>query len=106
MTNTGDHEPGFGKLTGILIEATEGKHGAESSNRTIDADSLWMKSRLKAGGIWKSMGEEANIKKMENIDEIELDEDLADIELNEDEPAFLSGTTHRGGTNLSTVKIS
>jgi hypothetical protein len=106
MANTGDHEPGFGRLTGILIETTEGKHGAESSNRTIDADSLWMKSRFTGGGIWKTMVDEPNIKKIENIDEIELDEEQADIELNEEEPAFLSGTTHRTGTSLATVKIS
>jgi hypothetical protein len=83
-------EPGYGRLTGILIECSEGKHGATSSNRTIDADLLWMKSRFEGGGIMK-MVDEPNIKKIDDVDEIELDEEQADIELNEEEPAFLIG---------------
>ena len=52
MMNDNDTvEPGHGRLTGILIETVEGKHGVESSNRTIDADLLWMKSRFEGGAL-------------------------------------------------------
>ena len=60
-------EPGHGRLTGILIETTEGKHGANSSNRTIDADLLWMKSRFEGGGIMQ-MVDEPDIKKIDDVD--------------------------------------
>ena len=35
--------------------------------------------------------DDPNIKKIDDVDEIELDEEQADIELNEEEPAFLGG---------------
>ena len=74
----------------------ESKHGVASSNRTIDADLLWMKSRLEGGGVM-DLVDDPNIKKIDDVDEIELDEEQADIELNEEEPAFLGGQTHRTG---------
>lgn len=62
---------------------------SESQDRLkkqIDPDALWLKSRLEGGGIIKMVDEPS----MDiDLDEIELDEQQADIELNEKEAPFL-----------------
>ena len=39
-----DAEGGFGKLTGILLDSSESRHGG--SKKVIDPEMLWLKSRF------------------------------------------------------------
>lgn len=40
---------GIGALTGITLDTSESKHGVDK--KTIDADALWLKSRIQGGGV-------------------------------------------------------
>ena len=40
---------GIGALTGINLDTSESKHGVDK--KTIDADALWLKSRIQGGGV-------------------------------------------------------
>jgi len=81
-------ESGIGALTGISIESAESKHG--TSKKEIDPDFLWLKSRFEGGGVMNMM-EEKEAVDMQDLDEVELEEEIADIELNEEEAPFLAG---------------
>lgn len=49
--------------------------------------------------------DEPELQNLNDMDEIELEEEEADIELNEDEPPFLQGQTNKTGINLQPVKL-
>jgi hypothetical protein len=50
---------------------------------------LWLKTRLEGGGIL-GLVNEPGIQKVTDYDEIELEEEALEIELNDQEPAFLA----------------
>jgi hypothetical protein len=53
---------------------------------------LWLKTRLEGGGIL-GLVNEPGIQKVTDYDEIELEEEALEIELNDQEPAFLANQT-------------
>lgn len=66
----------------------------------------WEYLRLKGGNVLNLIDDE-NFKNPQNLsEEDELDEQEAEIELNEDEPPFLVGQTTKAGLCLSPIKIS
>ena len=54
----------------------------------IDPDALWLKSRFQGGGIM-DLVDEPNLTQIQDMDEVELEEDQAEIELNDEEAPFL-----------------
>jgi hypothetical protein len=81
---------GVGALTGIPLTSAESKYGPEK--KAIDPDMMWLKTRLEGGGILGLINE-PGIQKVQDLDEIELEEEVMEIELNEEEPAFLANQT-------------
>ena len=77
---------GIGALTGIPLDTSESKHGVDK--KTIDPDALWLKSRLVGGGIM-DLVDEPGLAQIQDMDEVELEEDQAEIELNDEEAPFL-----------------
>ncbi len=92
---------GFGSITGILLDSSESKLGG-NQKRAIDPDALWLKSRLQGSGIIKMVEDVENV----DLDEIEMEEENAEIELNDEEAPFLVGQTHKTVSTLQPVKIS
>ena len=60
---------------------------------------LWLESRFKMGGIMKLV-DEPGMTQVQDMDECELEEEQAEIELNDDEAPFLAGQTTKTGLNL------
>lgn len=50
--------------------------------------------------------DEPGIQKVQDLDEIELEEEIVEIELNDEEPAFLLNQTSKVGLSLQPVKIA
>ncbi len=94
---------GVGALTGIPLDSIESKHGP--SRKTVDPDMLWLKTRFQGGGIL-GLVDEPGIQKVQDLDEIELEEEIVEIELNDEEPAFLLNQTSKVGLSLQPVKIA
>jgi ATP-dependent RNA helicase DHX8/PRP22 len=88
-----------GSLTGIKLtdEVVDNKRAQDRLN----SPDLWEASRMKyfAG---KDIGP---MKKIEDMDEKELNEEDVEIELNDKEPAFLVGQTSKTGVNLSPIRV-
>ena len=78
---------GIGAITGISLDSTESKHGA--NKKQIDPDELWLKSRFQGGGIMKLV-DEPSMAQVQDMDECELEEEQAEIELNDEEAPFLA----------------
>ena len=96
-------QEGVGAITGISLDSTESKHGA--NKKQIDPDMLWLESRFKGGGIMKLV-DEPSMAQVQDMDECELEEEQAEIELNDDEAPFLAGQTTKTGLSLQPVKIT
>ena len=79
---------GIGAITGISLDSTESKYGADK--KQIDPEQLWLKSRFDGGGISKIV-DEPGMGPIVDMDECELEEEQAEIELNDEEAPFLSG---------------
>lgn len=94
---------GIGAITGISLDSTESKHGA--NKKQIDPDELWLKSRFQGGGIMKLV-DEPSMAQVQDMDECELEEEQAEIELNDEEAPFLANQTTKTGLSLHSVKIT
>ncbi len=77
----------FGTLTGIVLETADTKN---KGKKRIASPDLWEYTRLKGGNVL-NLVEDANIEKFQNVEENELDEEVAEIELNDEEAPFLKG---------------
>jgi hypothetical protein len=51
---------------------------------------LWEKSRFQGGGIM-DLVDEPNLNEVQDMDELELEEEYAEVELNDEEAPFLAG---------------
>jgi ATP-dependent RNA helicase DHX8/PRP22 len=96
-------QKGIGALTGIPLESKESKFGTDK--KSIDPDMLWLKTRLAGSGIL-GLVNEPGMQKVQDYDEIELEEEELEIELNEKEPAFLANQTTKTCLSLQPVKIT
>ena len=94
---------GIGAITGISLDSTESKHGA--NKKQIDPDELWLKSRFQGGGIMKLV-DEPSMAQVQDMDECELEEEQAEIELNDEEAPFLANQTTKTGLSMHSVKIT
>jgi hypothetical protein len=74
----------------------DSRESKQSEKRQIDPDELWLKSRLQGSGVIKIADENENI----DLDEVELNEHTAEVELNEEEAPFLLGQTHKTVSTL------
>lgn len=88
------HDPAYGRLTGIRLEVTEGTRRPK-----ISAPELWEATVMKAANVY----DPALHPGVEHLEE--EDEEEVDVELNDEEPPFLKGQTARAGVNLETVKV-
>ena len=79
---------GIGAITGISLDSRESKYGVDK--KVIDPNLLWEKSRFQGGGIM-SVVDEPNLNNMQDMDELELEEEQAEVELNDEEAPFLAG---------------
>ena len=96
----------YGSITGIIVE-TEERDPTTGKKKRIASPDLWEYTRLKGGNVLNLI-DDANLQDMQNgADDNELlDEDEAEIELNDEEPPFLMGQTTKAGLCLSPIKIS
>lgn len=88
-----------GALTGIKL--TDENHEVKRAKDRLNSPDLWEASRMKyfAG---KDLGP---AKKVEDMDEKELNEEDVEIELNDKEPSFLVGQTSKTGVNMSPIRV-
>ena len=98
-----DSMMGDGKTHGALtgIKLTDDNVDTKRAQERLNSPDLWEASRMKyfAG---KEIGP---VKKIEDMDEKELNEEDVEIELNDKEPAFLIGQTSKTGVNLSPIRV-
>ena len=94
---------GIGAITGISLDSSESKYGAD--RKQIDPEKLWLESRFKGGGIMQ-MVDEPGMRQIQDMDECELEEEQAEIELNDEEAPFLAGQTTKTSLNLQPIKIT
>jgi len=79
----------YGSITGIVVE-TEDKTKNGKKKRIASPD-LWEYTRLKGGNVLNLIDDE-NLQDMQNMqDDNELNEEEAEVELNDEEPPFLMG---------------
>lgn len=94
--------PGLGALTGIKLD-NEVEHTGRK--KRISSPELWELSRLKGGQVNDLTDEIDFDEQTGGLVFQDLDEECAEVELNEDEPPFLKGQTTKTGIALSPIKI-
>lgn len=106
LVTAAKHDPTqlFGTITGILLDTSESTKGKNGKNRIASPD-LWEFTRLQGAGVLNVI-EDENIQRLQQNLETELDEEVADVELNDKEAPFLKGQTTKAGLCLSPIKIS
>ena len=87
----------YGELTGIPIET-------EKSKNTIDSPELWELSQLRKGNAFEKYDDPLHLMEKNYNYDLEVEE-LVDIELREEEPAFLKGQTSKAGVHFSPIRI-
>lgn len=98
-----DSQGKFGSITGIVVDTSTAVNKA-GKNR-ISSPDLWELTRLKGGNVL-NLVEDANISKLRQLDETEMEEETHEVELNEEAPPFLKGQTTKAGLCLSPIKIT
>jgi predicted RNA-binding protein with RPS1 domain len=88
-----------GALTGIRL-ADEGEEQKRAGER-LNSPDLWEMSRLK----YFAGHEIGPIKRVEDMETRELNEEDVEIELNDKEPSFLVGQTSKTGVNMSPIRV-
>ena len=89
----------YGELTGIYLDTETG------NDKELDSQELWELTQLKSANAFELINEPVlKINAMNNMNELTLEENV-DVELKDEEPAFLKGQTSKTGIIFNPIKI-
>jgi ATP-dependent RNA helicase DHX8/PRP22 len=89
----------YGSLTGIKL--IEDAHESKRAVDRLNSPDLWEATRMK----YFAGKDAVTTKRVEDMDEKELNEEDVEIELNDKEPSFLVGQTSKTGVNMSPIRV-